>query len=279
MTVIVVTTVSLGVIALVAGVILFAASKKFAVVENPLIDEVEELLPGANCGGCGFAGCRAFAEALVKSKDAELTCPVADSAVMEAIAGKVGIEARSSERKVARVFCRGGDKSLHKGEYHGIRMCSAAIVANTESLVCPYGCLGFGDCVVVCPFDCIQIVGGVAVVNEEKCTGCGLCVKSCPRNLIELVPANKHVFVACKSPDKGAEVKAYCSVGCIGCRLCLKSCPEDTIIFSPFLAKIIPDACTGCMACVEKCPTKTIRSVWEPFSAANEIHVSEHASC
>ncbi|MCD4655080.1 RnfABCDGE type electron transport complex subunit B [bacterium] len=258
MNVILITSIILGAISLVAGIILFVASKKFAIHENPLIDEVEELLPGANCGGCGFAGCRAFAEAFVNTKDTNLSCPPGGSEVTEAIAKKVGIEVKDTAKIVARVKCQGGTNSKREGEYEGIQTCSAAIISNNVSLVCPYGCMGYGDCQKVCAFDAIKIINNIAVVDEIKCVGCGVCVKACPRKLIELTPFDKRVYVACNSPDKGPQVKKYCSVGCIGCKLCDRACEFEAINYKPFLASVNPDNCTECMACVEKCPTKTI---------------------
>lgn len=258
MNVIFITTLSLGVIALAAGLVLFAASKKFAVVENPLIDEVEELLPGANCGGCGFAGCRAFAEAIVNSKDNALGCPVAGNDVMAVISEKLGIAMGASTRMVARVKCQGGSNSSYEGVYTGIRTCTAAIVSNNVSLVCPHGCIGYGDCQRACPFDAIRMINGIAVIDENACIGCGVCVKSCPRKLIVLTPYEKRVYVACNSPDKGPQVKTYCSVGCIGCRLCEKACEFNAILYKPFLAAVDSTRCTECLACVEKCPAKTI---------------------
>ncbi len=258
MNIIVITTLSLGAIALVAGLVLFAASKKFAVKENPLIDEVEELLPGANCGGCGFAGCRAFAETVVNKKDMSLNCPVAGADTMAQIAAKLGLEVDVSVKKIARVKCQGGTHAKHIGEYLGIRTCEAAVVGAISDLVCPHGCFGYGDCARACPFDCIEIIDGVAVVDEDRCTACGICIKVCPRNLIELMHHDKKVYVACMSPDKGADVKQYCSVGCIGCKLCDKACQFEAIDYKPFISKVIPDNCTQCMACVIKCPTNSI---------------------
>ncbi len=258
MEVIAVTAISLGSISFIAGLVLFIAAKKFAVVENPLIDTVEELLPAANCGGCGFAGCRSFAEELVNTKNTDLTCPVAGQETMEEIAKAIGVELPTGPKMVARVMCQGGKHSKREGNYQGIMSCSAVSVTNMVDLVCSYGCMGYGDCLKACPFGCIEIVDGIAVINEDTCTGCGLCIKACPRNLIVFTPKDKKIFVACSSPDKGVAVKKYCSVGCIGCKLCVKACEFDAIDYSPFLAVINTDKCTLCGACVEKCPVDAI---------------------
>lgn len=258
MELVVITAVSLGVIAFLCGLVLFAASKKFAVLENPLIDEVEEMLPAANCGGCGFAGCRSFAEEIVNTKNTDLSCPVAGDEKMAAIATKIGVELPTGPKMVARVMCQGGKHSKREGEYDGIKSCSAVSVTNMVDLVCSHGCMGYGDCLDACPFGCIEIKDGIAVINEETCTGCGICIKTCPRNLIIYTPKDKQTFVACSSPDKGAAVKGYCSVGCIGCKLCVKACEYEAIDYKPFLAIINTDKCTECGACVSKCPTNAI---------------------
>jgi len=255
---ILITAGSLGIIALLSGVILFAASKKFAVRENPLIDVVEGLLPGANCGGCGYAGCRAFAQAFVESGKSDLRCPVASADTLKLIAAAAGIEMVENQRKVAVIRCNGGAGARREGKYHGINSCAAAVIGHTVDMVCPTGCIGYGDCIRACPFNCIQKIEGSVTVNHETCTGCGLCITSCPRQLIHLTPYSQKIVVACRSTDKGGEVKSYCAKGCIGCRLCEKACEFDAIDYQPFLAQINPDKCTRCGACMEKCPTGSI---------------------
>lgn len=252
------TALSMGGIALIAGLVLFVASKKFAVRENPLVNEVEAELPGANCGGCGFAGCRAFAEALVKTRDEKLLCPVASAEAMELIAAKAGISLSTGPKLVARVLCQGGNQAHREGEYAGVSSCLAVTATGLSTLVCTYGCLGYGDCVSACPFGAIAIVNGIAKVNEDTCTGCGMCVEACPKDLIRLTPENASIYVACQSLDAGAAAKRACPVACIGCKLCIKACEYEAISYEPFLASINPDKCTGCGACVEKCPTKAI---------------------
>ncbi|HQL49289.1 MAG TPA: RnfABCDGE type electron transport complex subunit B, partial [Holophaga sp.] len=170
----------LGGVALLAGVVLYLAAKKFAVFEDPLIGEVESLLPGANCGGCGFAGCHAFAEKVAETKDPELFCPVGGPSLAARIAGALGQEALATQRNVARVLCNGGGNAVTSGIYQGIPSCAAVAIAGTSTLVCPFGCLGLADCVRACPFDALHMVDGVARVDEEACTGCGKCVKACP---------------------------------------------------------------------------------------------------
>lgn len=271
------TVLSMGGVALVAGVILYLAAKKFAVFEDPLIGEVEALLPGANCGGCGAAGCHAFAEKIVETKDLNNYCPVGGGEVASKIAAVLGLEPSFSEKMVARVFCNGGERAVKAGEYRGIDSCAAMAINNASDLACPYGCLGLADCVKACPFDAIHMVEGVAVVDDEKCTACGKCVVACPRLLIELTPHAKTVYVACKSPDPGAAVRKYCSVGCIGCKACVKACAFDAVTCEATLAKIDPAKCTECMKCVEACKPTTIRlsrtSTGKEASANGAAHV------
>lgn len=271
------TVLTMGGVALVAGVILYIAAKKFAVFEDPLIGEIEALLPGANCGGCGQAGCHAFAEKLVETKDVKYYCPVGGSALASKVAAALGLEATFSEKMVARVYCNGGVRAARSGEYHGIESCAAMAINNSADLVCAYGCLGLADCVKACPFDAIHMVDGVAVVDDEKCTACSKCVVACPRALITLTPHAKTVYVACKSPDPGGVVRKYCSVGCIGCKACVKACAFDAVACDAALAVIDPVKCTECMKCVEACKPTTIRlsrtSTGKEASAHGAAHV------
>jgi len=276
MIIIIITSLCLGTIACIAGLLLFAASRKFSVIENPLIAEVEALLPGVNCGACGLTGCRAFAEALVDTEDSELFCPVGGEDTRMQIAEKLGFQMTQGAKRVARVMCQGGDKCTRTAHYMGIRACAAVDIANLSDIDCPFGCLGYGDCLKSCPFNCIHIENNLAHIDENCCTGCGNCVKVCPRNLIELVPYDKKVYVACRSVDKGAETRKYCSMGCIGCKMCVKACEFDAILLTPFLAKIDPEKCTQCLACVDSCPTHSIKFVLEKeaISSAHENSIT-----
>ncbi len=242
---------------LLAGA-LFAAAKKFYVFEDPRIGQVEELLPGANCGGCGKAGCKAFAEALVAGEDG--SCPVASSEAMEAIATVLGKDLGGGNPEVAHVMCEGLKSSAtFNGLYQGIKDCRAAHLVGQVSRACSYGCIGLGSCVEACAFDAIEIYNGVARVIPENCVACGACVEMCPRDLIVMTPKGRQVFVPCKSRDAGKVVTKVCELGCIGCKKCVKVCPSDAIGFDNNLAWIITDKCTQCYECVDACPRHIIK--------------------
>ncbi len=258
MNTIIITIISLGGIAFLMGVALYFASQAFYVEEDPLVAEIDEALPGANCGACGVPGCIQFAEKLVKTKDMSLYCPVGGSETAQEIAELMGLEAVEQDKMVARVMCQGGDHATRTGEYKGIKSCRAVATIHQYDLTCPYGCFGYGDCVTSCDFDSIHIVNGVALVDEEACTSCEACVVECPINIIEMQPYNKTVFIACKSTDPGGAVKKYCDTGCTGCKKCVKACEHEAIHFDNFLATILPDKCTNCNDCVDKCDTDTI---------------------
>lgn len=268
MNLILIAVVSLGAIALVIAAILYAASKKFAVYEDPRIAEVGEILPQANCGGCGYPGCGGFAEACVKADtlDGKL-CPVGGAALMSQIAAILGKEAGTAEPMIAVVRCNGSCGNAPRiNHYDGARSCAIAASLYGGESACTYGCLGCGDCVSVCQFDAIHINAetGLPVVDEEKCTACGACVKACPRVLIELRAKGKRsrrVYVSCMNKDKGAVTRKACSVGCIGCSKCVKACPFEAIAMENNLAYIDYNKCKLCRKCVEVCPQNTIIEV------------------
>jgi len=252
--------ISLGGMGLLFGSLLAYASKKFAVEVDERIPAVTEALPGANCGGCGFAGCSALAEAIVAGKAPVNACPVGGTASATAIAEIMGVTAEETERMVAKVLCLGTkDRAREKYEYYGVEDCVAASKLGGGGKYCGYGCLGLGTCVRACQFDAIAIENGVAVIDPDKCTACGKCVTSCPKNVIELVPANQRTIVMCKSRDKGAEVKNYCDVGCIACKICEKTCKFDAVHVVDNVAIIDYSKCVNCSQCVIKCPKKIIQ--------------------
>jgi Na+-translocating ferredoxin:NAD+ oxidoreductase RNF subunit RnfB len=251
---------SIGGLGILFGLGLGVAAKKFAVEVDPLVPLVRDALPSANCGGCGYAGCDAFAKAVVEKKAQPNGCPVGGAATAEAICKILGIEVTETAKQVAFVKCNGTcDKAKDKYKYYGITDCkSAAALQGGGPKACEYGCLGFGTCVDVCMFGAIEIVDGVAVVDPEKCTSCGLCASACPKGLIDIVPDASKVRVKCNSQNKGKAVKTSCEVGCIACRMCVKACEFDAIKVENNIAKIDYDKCTQCGACVAKCPTNAI---------------------
>lgn len=272
----------LGVLGLLFGVIIYVVGQKFKVIEDPLIDEVAEMLPGANCGGCGYAGCRAFAETLVKTKSFEgLSCPVGGNALIADIAPLLGIEAVEKEPDIAVVRCNGTrENAKSKLNFDGAESCAFAHNLFSGESGCPHSCLGLGDCVVSCSFDAIFIdeKTGLPVVSEEKCIACGACVKACPRSIIELRPKGKksrRIYVQCVNKEKGAVARKNCIVACIGCGKCVKICAYEAITMENNLAYIDPLKCKLCRKCVAECPTGAIVEL--NFPPRKETPVKETA--
>jgi electron transport complex protein RnfB len=245
---------------LLFGALLAFASKKFSVETDPRIEDIRNVLPGANCGACGYPGCDGFAAAVAAGVAPVDGCTVGGAAVAKEVGSIMGIEVAAKEKLLARVLCQGDcEAAKDKYEYKGVRDCVAASMLADGPKGCRYGCLGLGTCVRACPFDAIYISDkGLAVVDWDKCTGCGKCVQACPKGLIELIPESSLVQVLCISKDPGKEVRDNCKVGCIGCRQCVRACRFDAIEFADNLARIDYSKCVNCMLCAEKCPTGTI---------------------
>lgn len=268
MTVLLSTILTLSLLGILAAVVLYFVAQKFKVEEDPRIDDVEKMLPGANCGGCGFAGCRGMADALVKNDDiSALFCPVGGGDTMKGIAAYLGKAAPEKEPMVATVRCGGVcDKRPRTNTFDGAKSCAVASSLYVGETACAYGCLGYGDCVAACAFDAIHInpETGIAEVDAEKCTACGACVKACPKKIIELRkkwPKGRAVYVGCVSKDKGAVVMKACKAGCIGCGKCEKVCAFGAITIENNLAYIDSQKCKLCRKCVNECPTGAIKLV------------------
>ena len=252
----------LGGVATVFGAFISLANAKFKVYEDPRIDGVRDLLPGNDCGACGQAGCRAFAEALVKGEIAPATCTVASAGAKEDIADYLGVAAGEANKRVARLLCAGGrDVAPYKGSYHGVESCGAAAAVTGGGKACAWGCLGFADCAVACDFDAIVMSpNGLPVVDPEKCTACGDCVDACPLGLFVLMPENDHLLVQCKNLLSGEAAEAVCSVACNACGRCAADAP-GLITMVGGLAVIDYDKIElENPKAVERCPTGAI--VW-----------------
>ncbi len=263
--IIIYTIITLVAIGATAAIILYFVAQKFKVYEDPRIDEVEEALPAANCGGCGFPGCRNFAETLVKSESwDDLFCPVGGNETMSNVAGILGREAIEQAPTVAVVRCNGTPEFRPRvTQYDGAPTCAIAHSLYSGEGGCPFGCLGLADCVVVCDFDAIHMDPDtdLPVVIDDKCTACGACVEACPRDIIELRKKNKKdrkIFVSCINEEKGAVAKKNCSVACIGCSKCFKVCKYDAITMENNKAFIDSEKCVLCRKCVLECPTSAI---------------------
>ncbi len=259
----------LGGMGLVFGLILGIASKVFRVEEDPRLELLTDALPGANCGGCGYAGCGAYAEAVLKGEAPIGKCASGGNESAAKMAEIMGVKAEKVTRRVAMVRCS-GQKGVDangketgikmKGYYEGVHDCLAATkVAGRGPTICKFGCLGYGNCVKACKYDAIHVEDGVAKVDPEKCVGCMQCAAACPRNIITSVEYGKHVAIACSSHAKGAVTTRGCTIGCIGCGVCVKVCPKGAIKLDKNLAVIDYDLCDSCGLCVNVCPKHMIK--------------------
>jgi Na+-translocating ferredoxin:NAD+ oxidoreductase RNF subunit RnfB len=262
---VIITIISLSLLAIVSAVILYFVAQKFKIFEDPRIDQVQEILPAANCGGCGFAGCRNFAEALVAAETFDgLNCPVGGSAVMQSAAGILGKAAVAVDPTVAVLLCNGTPEYRPRTSvYDGAADCRIQHSLYIGETDCSYGCLGNGDCVKACQFDSMYMdpVTQLPVIIDDKCVACGACVKACPRKLIELrkkAKKDRKIYVACSNCDKGGPARRACKVACIACSKCVKACEFGAIVIENNLAYINAAKCTFCRKCVTECPTNSI---------------------
>ena len=260
----------LGGLGLVFGLVLAIASKVFYVETDPRLDQLNESLPGANCGGCGYAGCGGYAEAVLKGEAPIGKCASGGDECAQKMAEIMGVKAEKMARRVAMVRCSGYKRKdaegktiglLEKGNYEGVKSCLAATkVAGRGPTICKFGCLGFGDCIKACQYDAIYILDGVARVDFDKCVGCMSCAAACPRGVIASVEYGEHIVISCSSHAKGNVTSRGCTIGCIGCGLCKKVCPNGAITLNKNLAVIDYSKCDNCGLCVSVCPKKMIRN-------------------
>jgi Na+-translocating ferredoxin:NAD+ oxidoreductase RNF subunit RnfB len=277
MNIIILSFVVLATLAAVAAIAVFFVAKKFHVAEDPRIDMICELLPSANCGGCGYPGCRGFAEAIVKKGNLDgFNCPVGGAECMKSIAPVMGVEAVVEEPKIAVVCCSGNKVNSPKTvDFEGFQTCRFSANLYTGAAGCPHGCLGLGDCVRSCQFDAMYMdeETGLPVVIDDKCVACGMCVTACPRSVMELRLKGKkdrRVFVSCINKEKGALAKKHCSVACIGCSKCQKVCTFDAITIQNNLAYIDFTKCKLCRKCTSECPTNAILELNFPAKKIND---------
>ncbi len=270
-------------IGLLASLGLGLAAKKFAVEQNPLIEQVEQALPGINCGACGMASCSAYARAVIEEGAPVNMCVPGGEKTARLIGEILGVEVSPTESRVSVLLCRGGrDEAKSKFDYRGVTDCKAAMIIAGGDKGCTYGCLGLGTCERVCPFGAIHINGNsLPVVDEEKCTGCGICVENCPKEVLRLAPRGMSVHIRCHSHDKGGQVKKVCSVGCIGCGACVRICPYDAISLDDGLAVMEYTRCQQCGLCLDQCPTHNITSLilGKPKAHIDSDQCAGHAAC
>ncbi|TKJ42865.1 hypothetical protein CEE36_06260 [candidate division TA06 bacterium B3_TA06] len=258
-TIVLVALASLGGLGLILVAILVFAHRKLGVKPNPLEESIRAILPAANCGACGYPGCEAFAAAIAKGDAPADACPVGGPSLAEQIGEIMGVEVVGGEHKVAFLLCQcGNDIVAESADYQGIRTCRAANLITGGTKACQYGCLGYGDCEEVCPFDAIHMgSNGLPIVDRSKCTGCGICVQVCPKDVLRLIPISKEVYLACNSFERGKAVRDVCKKGCHACSICVKMCPYDALQMVDNLPKMDLDKCTDCGICYAKCPVKS----------------------
>lgn len=251
----------IGVFGAFFAFVLAIVAKKFAVKHDPKVEELTEILPGLNCGGCGFPNCLSYAEVLSRDSEVVVTlCKPGGAEVAEKLGAALGREVAASEKQVAKLLCRGGKhRAQDEFRYSGISLCRAADLVHNGYKKCKQGCLGFGDCFRVCQFDAIEMSeNNLPIIDRDKCVACGACVNACPRGLLQIVPESARVFVECINTDKGAKTTKACEVGCIGCGLCVKECPFDAIHVVNNVAVIDYEKCKQCGKCVRVCPRNII---------------------
>lgn len=246
-------------VGLIGAVILVIAGYFMNVKEDTRIGEVAQVLPGANCGACGFAGCSDYAKAIVEKGAPVNKCVPGGQKTADAVSKIMGVEAGEVAVRKAVVICQGSyEHTSDKYNYEGIETCAACNAFYNGRSACRFGCLGYGDCVKECEFGAIEVTNGVARVNTEKCTGCGECAKACPNHIIEVLPESEKPVVLCANKERGALTRKGCSAGCIGCMKCEKNCPSQAIKVVDNVAYIDHEKCTGCRECVNVCPVKAI---------------------
>ncbi len=251
--------IALGGIGAAFGFLLAGASKKFAVKKDEKVEAVRALLPGANCGGCGFPGCDGFAAALAAGNAKISGCAVLGVPAAKDLAELLGVSSGDMRPKAARIMCLGKEGCKNKFEYQGAQDCRAALAVGGGAKNCRYACVGLGSCAKACKFDAIKMDSqGIAEIDLMKCTGCGACVEACPQKTIAVLDLDIDYYIACRNPEKGKAVTTVCSSGCISCGICAKNCPFGALTMINDLPVIDYTKCRECGVCAEKCPRKSI---------------------
>ncbi len=265
MSVLIISIITLGALALLFAVILAIADIKLRVEVDPKIEEIDGILPQANCGGCGYPGCKNYATAIVNKGEDINKCAPGGQEITDLIAKIMGLEATATEKVVARVHCRGTEEAAkRKGVYEGVKTCRAVALVGSGDKLCDWGCLGYGDCEEECPFDAITMTDeGLPYVDEEKCTGCGICVDVCPKDILELHPIDENIMIFCRSQDPPKQSRAVCKNACIACNICVRKCPTGALEMGNNLVEVVePEKFTEeCYGGIDKCPTGAINFV------------------
>jgi len=268
--IVVLSLIILGGVGLLCGIALAVASRMFAVKTDPRIEALENILPGGNCGGCGFPSCHAYAQNMEESGAEPNRCVLGADKVDD-ISKILATKVAAAERRIAAIKCYGGNTAVKSFDYDGIPSCRAASLYSGGDISCKYSCLGFGDCVEVCPFGALSRAGRETPrVNRDRCTGCGACAKACPKGVIILIPRRVRTHIACNSQEKGKVVRQICEVGCISCSRCIKACPESALSMEDNRICIDYSRCTNCGHCIEECPRNIIKDI-NPQEGASEV--------
>lgn len=272
MNIVILSLIILGGVGLLCGVALAIASRVFAVKLDPRIEALANVLPGGNCGGCGFPSCHAYAQNMVES-DAEPNRCVLGADEVDEISKILGKRVAVAERKVAAIKCYGGNTAIKSFDYDGIRSCRAVSSYGGGDRLCKYSCLGFGDCVDACPFGALSRAGrGTPRLDRDKCTGCGKCTTVCPKSVIVLIPRQAGIHIACNSREKGKVVRQICEIGCISCSRCIKVCPESALSMQDNRINLDYSKCTNCGLCIEECPRKIIKDINPQAEASRAVN-------
>jgi len=251
----------MGAVAIILGLLIILVARVFAIKTDSRIADIAALLPGANCGGCGFPGCQGLAEAIVKGEASMDSCGVCSSAAKIEIAQIMGLSYGGGEETMAVVACAGGNNCNDKYVYQGYGDCISQNIMAGGKKECPEGCMGTGSCVNACSYFAIEVIEGVAKVAPAQCVSCGACISACPKKIIKRIPKSAKVYIACSTTCKGKDVMSTCKVGCISCGLCVRNCPHGAIEMKNNVPIIDYRKCTGCKTCVEKCPRNVIREL------------------